>query len=56
MNEKPFSFSYWPWAETLPAGPAAPAPASLARGPGAAQARVIPYPTPDGRQSQKRHH
>jgi hypothetical protein len=31
-NKKHFSFSYWPWAETLPVGLAEPALASLTRG------------------------
>jgi hypothetical protein len=33
-NKKPFSFSYWLWAETLPAGRTELALTSLARGPG----------------------
>jgi hypothetical protein len=55
-NKKPFSISYWPWDETLPTSQAEPALASLVCSLGAAQDRVIPYPTPDGRLSRKCHH
>jgi hypothetical protein len=42
--KKTFSSVIWPWAEFDPAGPAEPAPTSLARGPGAARRRSLPTP------------
>jgi hypothetical protein len=46
-NRKGFNPGIWPWTETFPAGPAEPTLASLARGAGAAQDRMVSYPAPD---------